>query len=118
LFSTLVLLAVWLLTLSSPMPRRDLAAVFAAGLVLGYSHWVRNTAFAFLFASLLFLALHDGWRLQRRAATVGGALGAGFFFPVLPLLYLNYVTIGFPSPTASQLAGWSLFVGANSASRG
>lgn len=37
---------------------------------------------------------------------------------MLPLLYLNYVTIGFPSPTASQLAGWSLFVGANSASRG
>jgi len=118
LFSTLVLLATWLLTLGSgPVPRRDLAAVFAAGLVLGCSHWVRNTAFAFLVASSLFLALHDRWRLQRRAATVG-ALGAGFLLPVLPLLYLNYVTTGFPSPTASQIGGWSLFVGANSASRG
>lgn len=89
LFSTLVLLAAWMLTLSSgSRPRRDLAAVFAAGVVLGCSHWVRNTAFVFLAASLLFLALHDRWRFKRRAAAVG-ALSAGFLLPVLPLLYLQ-----------------------------
>ena len=118
LFSTLVLLAAWMLTRSSgSRPRWDVAAVVAAGVVLGCSHWVRNTAFAFLLASLLFLALHDGWRFKRRAAAVG-ALVAGFLLPVLPLVYLNYLAIGFPSPTASQIGGWSLFVGANSASLG
>jgi len=118
LFSTLVLLAAWMLTLGSGSRSRwDLAAVFAAGVVLGCSHWVRNTAFVFLAASSLYLALHDRWLLTRRAAAVG-ALGAGFLLPVLPLLYLNAATIGFPSPTVSQIGGWSLFVGANTTSLG
>ena len=119
LFSTLVLVAAWLLTLTSgARPGRDIAVVLAAGMVLGSSHWVRNTALAFMLASLLFLALHDGWRFKRRAAALA-ALSTGFLLPVLPLMYLNYVTIGFPSPIASQVGGgWSLFVGANSASLG
>lgn len=118
LFSTLVLVAAWLLTLTSgARPGRDIAVVLAAGMVLGSSHWVRNTALAFLLASLLFLALHDGWQFKRRAAALT-ALSTGFLLPVLPLMYLNSVTIGVLSPTASQQGGWSLFVGANSASLG
>src|SRR5262249_33303858 len=101
--ATVVLVATWLLTLRSGgrLPPR-LAAVLAAGAALGASHWVRNTALVFLVPSCLLLALHREWPPRWRSLALG-ALGAGFLVPVLALLYLDYLTVGVPSPVASQI---------------
>jgi hypothetical protein len=118
LFSTLVLLATWLLSQAwGSRLLRHLAAAFAAGIALGLSHWVRTTAFAYLLPGVLFLALEESRPLRRRSMALG-ALGAGFLVPILPLMYLNYRMTGFPSPMSSQAGGWSLLVGSNPASLG
>ncbi|MHC4216304.1 MAG: hypothetical protein ACYSWP_23380 [Planctomycetota bacterium] len=117
LYSTAILFCILLLANSCRLRSfLSTSVVFATGLLLGFSHWIRPTAPLFIIPGALFLALTPGMiRVKVRSFCF---ILFGVLFAVAPLMWLNKRAIGIASPMPSHEGGWSLLTGTEPEFRG